>query len=1125
MYTDRATYRPNDTMDVFGVIKPRYGHSHLASDEFSLRIGDMIEMPITLDSHNNFAVRVPVTDMFGWLSVVVSVNGENLMSSGVSFRDYTNISFVTDSTLDKVAHLYGEYAYVEISVSTFAGLPVEGVNLRHWRDGATMYLVTDGHGVASEYIPIPTSWGIRPHWSSFWFSIASDAQMSQSIGMSKIIVPRDIMLEYEFDGNDTATITTHMVDIDRLNAHFANQPSWSFIDPDIYRGSAIDIDFSVEITRYVTTRTIRSQTYDHINRRTINLYDFDTTSSVYRTMSGRTENGTATLIDLPTSDDPLVRYSIMVIYHDSRGHRTEVTLSGTAWHRFRQESSIRHFGFVPEDWSLGVGETTNISLVEGDMWWGTMDGDVVTDGSLLTIVFRDRIVSATVGRPEGTPLTFTEELISSAIVFGAYFDGQHIFPIQHPITLRYDYTERELEISLSFDQGQYQPGDEVTVVIQTSVPAQVLISVVDESAILDTWHRADFLSRLYRSSGARWPSIHQFASHTQHNFGGAGGGAEGGGGGDEGGDMAFRDRFIDNPIFEIVQTDANGRGELTFILPDQVTSWRVTAIGLSADGYAGDSRYNIISSLDFYIDLLLTNEYIAGDDIAALARVRGASRDAQIEFVFNVLYDESIIYTDTQVSGRTAVLNAGKLDVGEYTMQVMATYGGYSDAVELPFSVVESGMILPIQMAVQISDDTDIFDFTSLSMRQLPVRVTLTNANIGPVVNILHNARGGSSLRTDYMAANAFIDYFFAGVENFDVVRSRLHHHSGGIAELPYEDADLFYTARFVASFPEFVARDMIVRYARTEMDTPWPMRVAASLFALAAVGEPVLLEIQNAVYNLEADDHISRLYLIAALVAIGDDMGAMALLTELPNDFVQEFSTSRRETANTLLLFINTTLNPEAAWAHINRGYANRYVSDVAERINFVRHVLFLGETISEVQYYLNGEVYTVRLEGFDRVHLQLSMEQFDALNLVPISGATDFHINFYGYGSDNWDADSNLIDIRRTITRDGEMFRIDLHVALPPDAEGLFTIYDRLPSNMRFVQAHNWRRRGGQHFSVRNVQRQLVEVSFWQSPSQPSTRIFNYHAMELFEANMAEGTTYISRRRVDNHIWGATR
>jgi hypothetical protein len=583
----------------------------------------------------------------------------------------------------------------------------------------------------------------------------------------------------------------------------------------------------------------------------------------------------------------------------------------------------------------------------------------------------------------------------------------------------------------------------------------------------------------------------------------------------------FRDTFTDNPVFEIVQTDANGRGTLTFTLPDQITSWRVTAIGLTQNGFAGDVRENISSSLDFYVDLILTNEFIAGDDIAAVARAYGASGD--VNFIFSVLQNGASVFSEAQISSsHRVVFNAGKLAVGDYVMQITAANGDLRDAVELPFTVSQSGLIIRNHATREISSDNFAAVLPeNFNMRNMPVRVTLTNANIRPLTQILHGASSRNSFRTDNIAAAAFADYFFTGEHDVSHVRSQIHAVNGGIPELVYADPDIFYTARFAASFPEYVNRDAIIRYVRAELTTEeTPARRAAALLAMAAIGEPVLLQIRDEAANADPTDTDTVLYLAAALVAIGDDMGAQELIARN----AIRIAYNETELANTLSFFVNAAINPQAAWDYARRERANEFVSDIPERINFVRRVQFLGGTISELTYFLHGETHTVRLENFDRLSLLLSQEQFAALALTPTRGETEFHFSYYGYDSSDWNASDNRVIITRTIAPDGDLFRVTLHVTLPADARGPFTIYDRLPSNMRFIPRRTAIERGTPWFTVRHTQRQLVELTLFASPNQPLTRTLTYHAMQLFDADMAQGTTFITNRRTDNHIWGGT-
>ena len=1156
MYTDRSSYRPTDTVDIFGVIKPRPGHSLSADDVITLHLGDMLEIPIELDEYRSFNMRVPVTNMRGFLTIGVNVNGERLMSRHVNFLDYANLSYVLSGELDRRAYFIGDSAGVEIHVVTFSEAPVEGLTLR----GTETSLTTDQHGVASGEIPISrehwsNNW--EPFWSWFSFHVVSESQTSQSIHLPVILLPSDIMLEVEYEGGSSATFTSNRIDIDRIETHYADAPAHITLDRDVYRGASVDVDFTIEVTRFITTRTVRSQTYDHIQRRTITIYDHNTVEEHYRTITARTINGHAIVDNIPYSSDPLISYRLQVNFNDSQGRPVRFYMFNQGWPSFRQESSIRHFSLTMDNRSMRIGETSLVSLLEvDDPWWGWGEGNPVTEGRLLAILARDEILSTSVGSPAGVPITFTESCISNAFVFGAYFDGRYIFPVAMPFTVFYDSSERKLNIQVEFDQDNYRPGDEVTATVRVTgsndipVTALVCISVVDESSILNPWHTADFLDSLYRSSMVdTWTyNFSFFASHTQRNFGGGGTGAEMGGDGDAGYGRTIRSNFVDNPVFETVETDANGVGQITFTLPDSVTSWRVTTLAITKDGHAGDTVDSIISALPFFIDIIHTNEYIIGDEIGALIRPFGENfrrNHTNVNFTFEILQDDAVVFSDSQTAAGNVTFNAGRLDIGDYIMRVFAATGSDSDAMERPFTVTETGMRLPIRTMQQISADSP--ELREFHMLNLPVTVTLTNGNIRPLVNILNNTRDSRSFRTDQMAATAFAEHFFRSIWNSKEevhdfaanVRAQIHTHSGGIPQLTYEDADFFYTARFAASFPEFVNRDRIVSYVHRELEIEPhnTIRRAAGLLALAAAGEPVLLRIQEEIdlisYSqdqiqviVSSNGYMRVLYLAAALCALGDDSGAYELMQRFQPSHDMQANPSDRETINALLLYINTTINPQAAWQYLRNKEPNAFVSDIPERINFVRRVYVMGDTVSEVKYTLNGITHTAKLSNFERLTLNITRDQYDSLGLISIQGTTDLFIDFYSYNVLDLNPEEELISITKSIVRAEELYRVDFNVTFLPGATpGFFTIHDRLPSNMRFVpvtRRHDLMP-GLEWSHARNTERQSVEIGFFAQTTTP--RIVSYYAMKLFEAESELGMAYISNGNVQNHIWGVVR
>ncbi len=97
-------------------------------------------------------------------------------------------------------------------------------------------------------------------------------------------------------------------------------------------------------------------------------------------------------------------------------------------------------------------------------------------------------------------------------------------------------------------------------------------------------------------------------------------GAEQGG---EGGSDNLRTDFEDTALFIRVRTGSDGIAEGSFILPDNITSWRVTMTAFSKDAQTGIARKNIPSGLSFFADVMVEDVYLSGDDIHIKTKTAG----------------------------------------------------------------------------------------------------------------------------------------------------------------------------------------------------------------------------------------------------------------------------------------------------------------------------------------------------------------------------------------------------------------------------------------------------------------------------------------------------------------------
>ena len=169
------------------------------------------------------------------------------------------------------------------------------------------------------------------------------------------------------------------------------------------------------------------------------------------------------------------------------------------------------------------------------------------------------------------------------------------------VSLMLDSQEHQIQTTLTTPKKEYKPGQEVKVKIHTSlsgqsIPADVAIMVVDEGVLaLTDYELPDLQSRFYPTLplGVSTADNRVFLI-GQRNFGEKGENRGGGGGADAKlGGTDLRSHFTFTPYFKAnVQTDAKGKAEVKFTLPDNLTDFRIMAVAATAQDF-GTAQTNI----------------------------------------------------------------------------------------------------------------------------------------------------------------------------------------------------------------------------------------------------------------------------------------------------------------------------------------------------------------------------------------------------------------------------------------------------------------------------------------------------------------------------------------------------
>ena len=265
------------------------------------------------------------------------------------------------------------------------------------------------------------------------------------------------------------------------------------------------------------------------------------------------------------------------------------------------------------------------------------------------------------------------------------------------IELKVSAEDKKLQVGITTDKEVYAPGDEITVNIDVKninnrpALAEVSLALVDEAIFsLSDVLSPNIFSAFY---GPR-----QWTVTTYHSLNPTriiiDQGGMGGGGGD-GFAAAPRSDFRDTAAWlPSLRTDANGRATVTFKLPDNLTSWRLSAKAITLSHLVGESYTNIETKKDLLLRPLLPR-MLTTDDQAQLTTIvhNYSDTDQTVQVTLNAAglkINGDATQSVTIESGKVATVGWSVVPhVTEETNVIITARAenNLSDAISLPLPV------------------------------------------------------------------------------------------------------------------------------------------------------------------------------------------------------------------------------------------------------------------------------------------------------------------------------------------------------------------------------------------------------------------------------------------------------
>ncbi|MFH1078332.1 MAG: alpha-2-macroglobulin family protein, partial [Patescibacteria group bacterium] len=693
-------------------------------------------------------------------------------------------------------------------------------------------------------------------------------------------------------------------------------------------------------------------------------------------------DGRAT-VHVPMSDD--VTYRFIVSAKDEAGATETATgWFSKGWYDQWSPEDSRGISFeptTPRDDKPGYAleEEASFSFVEG----GKRMPDAPAPAFLYVEASRG-IRAVSVSNRSTYTFRYREDLIPNMTLYGVSFGPSGFQEASYTASL--DTAGRKLKVMVTSDPASSVPSGKVTATIdvrdQAGNPvkdARVAFGAVDES-LLAASSMGDGvetpLSWLYG-----WVADGILANRRSHLslgedlWSAGGGGAEMGGGGMD----AVRRTFKDTATFEVVTTDGNGQATVAFTAPDNITSWRLSAVAVTKGLSAGYGRASLAVTKPVFVDAVVPVTLLATDAPVLKIRAYGIGLTPGEPLTFRVDAPTLGITnaTVTGTAGTSAYVAIDQLPVGTHNVVLRVEARGGSDALLRTVTVVPSRFTKDEYVSTELAPGAALPDigtspevtvwFESLAQsRYLPRLESLADA---------WNVRA-ESLIAERVSRDLLMRIFGRTDVAAIAPLTRYQQTGGGIAPLPYASEDVELSAKAVATDADAFDRGRLAAYFWGIADDAKVTREEAlrALSGLAALGEPVLVRLRTFV---DADDLTwrERLALGRGLEASGDREAARGILEvllatseERDGQVRLTVSEDRREmleaTAEVAALAASLS-HPKAAGldAYLETNWSDEALTDL-DRAYYLAHVIpTLATGDVTVRYVAGGDEQTVSL------------------------------------------------------------------------------------------------------------------------------------------------------------------
>lgn len=473
-------------------------------------------------------------------------------------------------------------------------------------------------------------------------------------------------------------------------------------------------------------------------------------------------------------------------------------------------------------------------------------------------------------------------------------------------------------------------------------------------------------------------------------------------------------------------------------MPDNVTTYTVTAHSANKDLYLGQNAIDIVSTLDFFVQYTEPRNVKTSDDLVLNATsVANEKYDVEYEFTIKEL---NKTLTTTASTNTLATVNFGKLPYGTYTVLIRGKHGEEQDAVEYKFNIIESSQEVKTKTSMNIKNGATI------TPTKNPIVIEIYNKNMEQYLKYIDFIENTLSTRLDtqiaYNKVQEIKDKYYGTTSSTNAIYISQYNQDGYLKNLPNAEKDLILTA-LISYYSEGYYEN---KASFSKMDN-----LFETYLLVAADNESVLTDLLHLKEEKDITNY-NKLLVTLSLEFLGDFQNARQLYEtiSLTPDEANEYKS--------IVAIIETFINKQEAKIKINELIQN---SPADEYLRFAILSFFqnnFAEIEKETEVKVKGGSIneTVKLNGMQVRTIIVNNEDLSKIKFE--TSSKDLMVSYYYQTAlENIEQDNISKDINISIS--GEMKKgntVKLIVNLPSEIQGSVRI--ALPNSLRLARRYSY-------------------------------------------------------------------